>query len=286
MASNDETYLESVIESISSTLPNDIRRNLELLRQLDESTADVVENLKQAEDAYVKRAQRTMLNYPLPPHVIPEGGGNDPASAAIIPTTEELQALVEDPVELARIAQLRRDARQLIDEKVAVAEQTHSVVEGLVGRLDRDIAEFETLLKGAGEFETTGAKPNDLAAIQVSTSSPDSWILAKVISHDTETGMYNLSDEDVESNKIFHLPESQVVVLGGVERLSRGDIIFAVYPDTTSFYQATVVQAPRKVQGGSSFVMVNFQDDGDEHGVTHDKAVLMKHVMRAPIDLT
>lgn len=27
------------------------------------------------------------------------------------------------------------------------------------------------------------------------------WILAKVISHDAQTGMYKLSDEDTESNK-------------------------------------------------------------------------------------
>lgn len=82
---------------------------------------------------------------------------------------------------------------------------------------------------------------------------------------------------------VFYLPESQVVVLGGVERLSRGDVIFAVYPDTTSFYQATVVQPPRKAQGGSLFVTVNFVDDSDEHGITHEKAVILKHVMRPPI---
>jgi hypothetical protein len=58
--------------------------------------------------------------------------------------------------------------------------------------------------------------------------------------------------------------------------------VYAVYPDTTSFYQATVVQAPRKVSGGGSFVMVNFVDDGDEHGITHDKAVLTNHVMLSP----
>lgn len=81
---------------------------------------------------------------------------------------------------------------------------------------------------------------------------------------------------------VFNLPESQVVVLGGVDRLSRGDIIYAVYPDTTSFYQATVVQGPKKVSGGDSFIMVHFKDDSDEHGITHDKAVSMQHVMRVP----
>lgn len=161
--------------------------------------------------------------------------------------------------------------------------------------------------------------------------------------------MYKLSDEDVESNKIFTLPESQVVVLGRLNRVSKGDVVYAVYPDTTSFYQSTVVQGPRKVPnnvlshhhhhmnsggvmggalgGGGSvalhhsggnnmnsthhiqnnataaaaamnipgvglsslaghagefYILVNFIDDGDEHGVTHDKAVLLKHVMRPP----
>ena len=63
-------------------------------------------------------------------------------------------------------------------------------------------------------------------------------------------------------------------------------MIYAVYPDTTSFYQATVAQPPRKVSGGESFVMVNFNDDADDHGITHDKAVLLKHVMRMPYVLT
>jgi hypothetical protein len=81
---------------------------------------------------------------------------------------------------------------------------------------------------------------------------------------------------------VFNLTESQVIILGRLENLKKGDSVFAVYPDTTSFYQATVVQPPRKVAGGGSFVMVNFVDDQDEHGITHDKAVLLKHIMLPP----
>jgi hypothetical protein len=81
---------------------------------------------------------------------------------------------------------------------------------------------------------------------------------------------------------VFTLPESQVVILSGFRNLSRGDTVFAVYPDTTSFYQATTVQAPRKSSGAGSFAMVNFVDDSDEHGITHDKAVLLKHIMLPP----
>jgi hypothetical protein len=59
---------------------------------------------------------------------------------------------------------------------------------------------MEKLLLTTGEFETPGtAKPNDLAAIQPPGSSD--WILAKVMSYDPQTGMYKLSDEDLESNK-------------------------------------------------------------------------------------
>lgn len=74
--------------------------------------------------------------------------------------------------------------------------------------------------------------------------------------------------------------------MGGLNNLSRGDIVFAVYPDTTSFYQATIVQTARKVSGGGSFVMVNFVDDSDEHGITHDKAVQLKHIMLPPYGTT
>ena len=85
---------------------------------------------------------------------------------------------------------------------------------------------------------------------------------------------------------VFDLPEPQVIVLGGIERLSKGDVVFAVYPDTTSFYQATVVQAPRKQGVIGQFVMVNFVDDSDEFGITHDKAVPIQYIMPVPPPLS
>jgi hypothetical protein len=84
---------------------------------------------------------------------------------------------------------------------------------------------------------------------------------------------------------VFNLPDLQVVVLGDVDKLGKGDVIYAVYPDTTSFYQATVVQVPRKANPGA-FVMVNFVDDSDEFGVTHDKAVPLKYIMMPPYGAT
>jgi len=174
---------------------------------------------------------------------------------------------------------------QKSDEKVYVAQQAFELIDTQVQRLDDDLAEMEKLLQAAGSFDTgVTAKENDMAAAQPTPGSE--WILAKVIHHDLNTGMYELADEDVESsNKIMHLPEGQVIVLYPVEKLRSGDTVFAVYPDTTSFYQATVVQAPRRQGGGGggmSLVMVKFHDDADEAGVTHEKAVPLKHVMLPP----
>ena len=244
----------------------------------------LTEELRALQEAYVAQAEEKVDQLELKttskgtPGVRVLGGGSD----VIVPTTEELISFIKDERALQRIQEIEQNLVQQSEEKVAIAEQTYAIVDATVKRLDQDLAKFETLLKATGEFEAAGsANPNDLAAIQVQPSVPD-WILAKVLSHDPDTGMYRLSDEDVESNKMFHLPESQVVVLGGIEKLSRGDVIYAVYPDTTSFYQATVVAPPKRVSGGGSFVMVNFVDDADEHGITHDKAVLLKHVMRVP----
>lgn len=125
-------------------------------------------------------------------------GKNRPA---IIPTTEELMAYVREPSTLRRIEVVQADALQRAEEKVAIAEQTCNLVENICKRLDADLEEMKGQLQTTGEFQKPGAaKPNDLAAIQVVPGSPD-WILAKVITHDAQTGMYQLSDEDSESNK-------------------------------------------------------------------------------------
>ena len=82
------------------------------------------------------------------------------------------------------------------------------------------------------------------------------------------------------SSTVFHLPEAQVTVLHPIDKLRVGDVVYAVYPDTTSFYQATIVA--RK----PNFCLVSFLDDSDEFGVTHDKAVPLKHLMLPPYGAT
>jgi hypothetical protein len=270
-----ETFLENFIENIG-TLPQEIRRNLAHMRSLDQSFACVVEELRDCEEEYLKRAHDIISNLDVQSseehtakkqktserdHVngtegVEEGdtstagedksqvGGhfwtdvkegivvelpfssretgdvevdidsakNDGKSNSnknvdtelVIPTTEELRLHIQDTDALLKIALLRKNAREIVEEKISNACQTYAIVDDVIKKLDLDLEEFEALLKSTGQYETalvTGiAQPNDLAAIQVTPNSPD-WILAKVISHDSQTGMYNLSDEDIESNK-------------------------------------------------------------------------------------
>ncbi|EED89466.1 predicted protein [Thalassiosira pseudonana CCMP1335] len=126
---------------------------------------------------------------------------------------------------------------------------------------------------------TAQPSKKDLAAMQLFPNTHD-WILVKIISYDKYTKIYTLSDEDTESDKIYKIPAVQVVPLNGAERnrYNRGDAVYAVYPDTTVFYHATVGSTTK-----TGFVLVTFQDDGDENGITHEKAVPLGLVMKVPV---
>jgi len=55
----------------------------------------------------------------------------------------------------------------------------------------------------------------------------------------------------------------------------------AVYPDTTSFYEATVAK-PAKIDlksGAGGVVEVNFKDDHDEFGIIPERPVFLHQVL-------
>lgn len=160
--SGEETFLECFVEHISD-LPNEIRRNLDLVKDLDKSCSELVGRLRGAEEAYVQRAEQTILNLTLPTRKRKRDDGGGGAGGAekssedddgngdddkgdddiIVPTTEELRGRIMNPAELEMIARLRREAVQQSEEKVVVAEQTYALVDETVKRLDADLAKFE-----------------------------------------------------------------------------------------------------------------------------------------------
>jgi hypothetical protein len=95
-----------------------------------------------------------------------------------------------------------------------------------------------------------------------------SMILGRVICYRPDTGEYDILD--VDDSKKYVLPERQVVVLDLQEsqrKLTKGELVFALYPDTTSFYPAVVSHAPRRTaMGAEPSVIVQFSGDEDSSG--------------------
>ena len=78
------------------------------------------------------------------PGVVVLGGHS---RTAVVPTTEELSSFVLQPEALEKIQKVRQNALQQADEKVAIAEQTYSLVDATVRRLDNDLATLEKYVK-------------------------------------------------------------------------------------------------------------------------------------------
>jgi hypothetical protein len=90
---------------------------------------------------------------------------------------------------------------------------------------------------------------------------------------------------DIDDRQKYTLPESQVLALGQADvfkKLAKGENIYALYPDTTIFYPAVIVQAPkRSALSSESIVTVQFHGDEDENGQTPNRTVPLKYIVRA-----
>ena len=188
--------------------------------------------------------------------------------------------------ELQIINTLRSKIQLRLKEKGAIAANLTTDFDRIIKKLDNDILEFENELKVGGVFDNPllkGAEPGTDVAIHPSVGNND-IILGRVISFNVETRFYEITDID-DTSRRYHLFESQVYFIDVAEvykKLSKSDEIYAVYPDTTSFYPAVVVQGPKKAVTGEPTVTVQFQGDANEHGVTPIVIVPLHHIIRPP----
>lgn len=111
------TYLEDWLEKLGP-IPADVKRSLELIRTLDEKWKSSLAQLKSSQGNYIERVRAVV-----------KGKATD--------GTVDLKALSEDPAELARIVQLRRECQQLSEEKVQVASQLFDLLDSLIRRLGK-----------------------------------------------------------------------------------------------------------------------------------------------------
>ncbi|GMH69531.1 hypothetical protein TrVE_jg346 [Triparma verrucosa] len=265
-----ETILEYVLDGLTP-IPPLLKRNLSHISTLQKTCDTLHSKLTPLETTYLEESLRKIKDFPFP---------KDKDSNVPIPTTEELESVISSPSTLTSITTLQSTLLSLSREKVDTAQHILEYVDEHVKGIDEEIKVMEGQLKEEGYFEPAGASAGDRVALLLDPTSPLSWILGCVISYVPETGMYRISDSDPDVlNKVYNLSKSQVKLLNlQPNQINKSDDVMAVYPDTTSFYPAKV-EGVRKV-GGGNVVYVVFKDDQDEMGVTHEKPVLLKHVMK------
>ena len=71
---------------------------------------------------------------------------------AVVPTTEELLEYVHEPESYRKIERVQEDCVQRAEEKVAIADQTLSLVDNICKRLESDVSALEKLLEVRNEF--------------------------------------------------------------------------------------------------------------------------------------
>ncbi|CAM9707560.1 unnamed protein product [Ascophyllum nodosum] len=259
----EATFVDDFLDGMA-TVPNEIRRNSQLMRTLDKDAHSLSTDLEALHNKFLNQAKEKMKA---------RGGSQD----------MDPKALVDDPPLMSEIESLFSRTKQIVDEKVAIAEQTHHMVADTLKRLNTDLATFEQTLHNQGEFDVGAAQPGDQVAFQEDAEAE--WVLGRVLSWMHETGQYEVMDEDDNSKKLL-LDEHQVIPLEGrSERLAKGDEVLAVYVDTTSFYHATIAIPPRGRGaniGNGGQAHVQFVDDADEHGVTPHRAVPTIHIIKLP----
>ncbi len=153
-----------------------------------------------------------------------------------------------------------------------------------MARLDSDLLAFENRLRANGEFESLELEPGVEVAIRPSMDENE-WILGTVIYYDQEIGYYDVAD--VDDSKRYHLPSRQVIRLDNNEnkKFSKGEEIQAVYPDTSVFYPAIVVQGPKKISSSSDIIItVQFHGDNDDCGNFPSRTIPLKYAIKTAND--
>ena len=282
---SQDTVIEDVIELIAP-VPGAVKRHFDLIHELDGVASKELGEIEKAEAAVAKKV----------------GDKLEKTKDA-----KDLGSCAPPAKEFAALAEKRRRVDALSDEKLAVAAQTEALVSRHIDVINGELAALSEHLHATGEFEAVGAaRPGDEVAIRLDDYDKDAWILARVVRYKAEVARYDVADAD-DDRKVYELSESRVVpltdsgrgvpqahVLTGVvsclativdgeaaNRLQKGDEVFAVYPDTTSFYHAVVSMPARRAGAGNAVCHCQFQDDQDETGMNPDRAVPLKYIMRS-----
>ena len=132
------------------------------------------------------------------------------------------------------------------------------------------------------QLDAEPARAGEQVAALVNNNGEDGYILGNVLDYDANLQTYEIQDED-DVNRILYLNNSHVKRLeDSAAHLRRGDVVLAVFPETTSFYRAVVAKNPRPPQHGNGGwdVVCRFEDDEDMSGRAPARRVPGRFVLR------
>lgn len=175
MAQN-ATYLEEYLDDISS-VPKEIKRNFNLMRELDQNTVVLQQEIATLRSCYLERAKSrldaqnnvdtnkeessgrggkklTAREKAKSNRNSKSKGGNDKKSG------KDLAALVRDEKALEYIQKQHQKAMSNAEEKVAIAAQAYDLVDRAIRELDQKLQKFETELQ-QGKYAVHNIDEND-----------------------------------------------------------------------------------------------------------------------------
>ncbi|KAJ0396611.1 hypothetical protein P43SY_008905 [Pythium insidiosum] len=172
------TYLEDFLESMYM-LPSEIKRNFDLMRELDKTSHPLMDELKTFHREHLVSARKRVV----------ECCSQRAAEGAAEPDDSELRALVETDETLDKLKEKHQRVVQKLDEKIAIAAQCYDLVDHHIRRLDQDLEAYAALLKANGEFEDdkTHVKKRKLSS-QTSAADGSSAAGASDAAIKTESG--------------------------------------------------------------------------------------------------
>ena len=280
-------FLEDLIDAMEA-VPLRVRRNQRILRGLDQiATKKSTQGQTLQKAIFTKLRARTRR---------PATGGAGASSAAASSSAgagadaEQQHAL---QLQALQCEALFQEALAHSDEKCAIAAQSVALLDGHIAHLNADLATLEADLRAKGSFDSTELAPGDEVAARVN-GRENLWILCVVARYVVSTDQYEVCDLENRTQR-YLLPLEQVVQIPKTDSaancanrsISKGNRVIALYPDTTSFYLASVTTVPRRAGPpgpANSFVMVQFDDDHDETGKIPERGVPAKYVLEPNAD--
>lgn len=120
---------------------------MDLMKDQDKTCTELFEEMTKLQKEYIERAEWKMEQLEIVDGNSIRVGGRSDGGTAVIPTTEELVDYIYEHDTLKRIEMIEKDALQRTAEKVAVAEQSHAMVDNVCKRLESDLIQIEKTLQ-------------------------------------------------------------------------------------------------------------------------------------------